>query len=753
MDDPRARGSVSSMFSRDELLSGMPARRASTVLFAIESHTARLIAGSRVQRASYLGRRGSAEREQAFLEAMAAGRELPNQPSIQDLERFARQWAHLVPDGREARAALALLLANKYRFTAERAPRIREALGLDEPELHVALARQAPDRGLYAPRLTLRERFAWRRAALAQRIERMPPFWVAYSLALTETVTEGILILPVAVAGIGPMAGVLVLLVLGAINLVTIGAQAEAITRNGSMRYGAAYFGRLVDELLGRAASVSLSVALAIFNAVVLLAYLLGFASVLGGATGIPEEVWVLLLFAINAWVLRRGALDETVATAVVLGAINIALILGIIGIAFANLDPANLANVSLPFLDGRGLDPTVLQLVFGVIIVSYFGHTSAANASKLILGRDPSGQALVLGNLAALATVMALYCLIVLAFLGALGPDPLIDTRGTAITPLAEEVGPIVDVLGSVYVVLAVGLGSLYCSLGLYNQAVEYLPLPTDRGSRPSGPEGFLSARAGRYLAGLAPTILTAGLLEFLLLTDQDWFARPIALVGVLTIPLLGGIVPMLLLVAARRRGEYVPGTVIGFFGHPVTVGVISVVFLVGIGLHAFVIWQDPIERGLALAVTVFTAVLVVSIMRGSAFRPSVAVEIRDAQRGTATQPAFNVVVAGRAAVANVSFERDDGSTELHDGREPILIAGLRRATFTLADHAARELKVWVHRVTADGESVGLAAAVEVSPEAAGRAPASPAVHGVGMVATEIGLEPTRIAVILGAD
>ena len=48
------------MFSRDELLGGMPARRASTILFAIEAHTARLIAGSRVQRAAYVGRRDEA---------------------------------------------------------------------------------------------------------------------------------------------------------------------------------------------------------------------------------------------------------------------------------------------------------------------------------------------------------------------------------------------------------------------------------------------------------------------------------------------------------------------------------------------------------------------------------------------------------------------------------------------------------------------------------------------------------------------
>jgi len=148
MESPRARASDATtagnatgapMFSRQELLGGLPARRASTVLFAIEAHTARLMASSRVQRASYVGRRGAVEREQAFLEALAAGRDLPLTPTIQDLERFAPQWSHLVSEGAEARAALAVLFAAKYRFTADRVPRLRAALGLDTPEVAAAL--------------------------------------------------------------------------------------------------------------------------------------------------------------------------------------------------------------------------------------------------------------------------------------------------------------------------------------------------------------------------------------------------------------------------------------------------------------------------------------------------------------------------------------------------------------------------------------------------------------------------------------
>jgi hypothetical protein len=312
--------------------------------------------------------------------------------------------------------------------------------------------------------------------------------------------------------------------------------------------------------------------------------------------------------------------------------------------------------------------------------------------------------------------------------------------------------------VLGSIYVVLAVGLGSLYCSLGLYNQVVEYLPARGARGPRTAGLGGLFATWPGRYVAGLAPTLLTSGLLIYLLVTDQDWFARPVALVGVLTIPLLGGIVPMLLLLAARRRGEYVPGRVIGFFGHPLTVGVISTVFLGGIALHALVIWEDPVERTAAFVVTILTAALMAWIVRGPAFRRSVAIEIRDAQRGASMDPALSVVVAGRLREALVHVERTDGTTAVHSGTEPISLAGLRRVTFRLADHAARELKVWVHRITADGGSIGLPASVAVASEAdaaAGGPPGRPmlALAGIGTVATEIGLEPIRVAVTLETE
>src|SRR5262245_19935162 len=122
-------------FSRDELLEGLPGRRASTLLFAIESRAAHLSAQAHQATAWYLSEKTAAERERAFLDSMAQGRELPVQPTIQALERYAPQWAEFVPADPGIRAAIAQLLGQKYAFTYQDVPALRQALGLNEPAI------------------------------------------------------------------------------------------------------------------------------------------------------------------------------------------------------------------------------------------------------------------------------------------------------------------------------------------------------------------------------------------------------------------------------------------------------------------------------------------------------------------------------------------------------------------------------------------------------------------------------------------
>src|SRR5512136_988551 len=123
------------LVSREELLQGRlaPGRRANFVLYAIESRTAQLVTLSQEATALYLTKKAAEERESAFLEALAARRDLPVPPTIQDLERYAPHWANLASGAHpRLRAALAHALGSKYTFTHESVPGIRTALGLDE---------------------------------------------------------------------------------------------------------------------------------------------------------------------------------------------------------------------------------------------------------------------------------------------------------------------------------------------------------------------------------------------------------------------------------------------------------------------------------------------------------------------------------------------------------------------------------------------------------------------------------------------
>src|SRR5215218_7435967 len=148
----------------------------------------------------------------------------------------------------------------------------------------------------------------------------MSPFWTAFALTLTETVGAGVLAIPVALAGIGPLGAVVLLVVFGAVNMITVAAIVEAISRTGSMRYGTAYFDELVAGHLGPVGARLLGVALFALNAALLLVTLIGFGAILGAATGVSSLVWTAALFAVNLELLRRERLDATVASALVIG-------------------------------------------------------------------------------------------------------------------------------------------------------------------------------------------------------------------------------------------------------------------------------------------------------------------------------------------------------------------------------------------------------------------------------------------------
>lgn len=694
------------LLSRDDLLGGLPARRASTLLFAIESRTAALVARSRRAMATYLTERSSAERERAFLDALAQGRDLRIQPTIQDLERYASRWADLVPADPGIRAALARMLGAKYPLPERRTPALRRALGLGDAAVHEEFRRLhgEPIAAIYAPDIPWRERLRWARSGLAHRLESLPPFWTAFALTLTETVGAGVLALPIAMAGIGPLGGVAVILVLGLVNVLTIAAVAEAVARNGNMRYGHAFFGRLVRDYLGRPGLWILTPSLLILNVVILLVYYVGLSTTLADATGIPPEAWTALVFLVGLAMLRRESLDATVASALVIGATSIGLILLLALLALPAVTGANLRHAAIPFVGGEPWDASVLQLIFGVVLLAFFGHTSTGNCAAVVLRADPSGRAFIRGSAAAIAAAAALYCLWVLAVNGAVSAETLAAESGTALVPLAAEIGPSIHIVGSIFVILAMGMASIHYSLGLFNQAREWLPAPRLATDRLDGWRSVSARPGGRFVFGMLPVATVFVIVESLLLTDRESFVDPIGFLGAITASLFGGVFPVLMVVASRRKGDIALGSFWRIVGHPAVAAAVATLFLAGLLLHGLVLWDAPYQRVAALLAVAATLAMIVATRRRGAFRRRAVVEIR--VEPASPEPAtVNVVAVGNPVAAAVRWP-DAGVAST---------SGFSWVELSLPDLPVAELRVWAHRIDPAGTSRGLPVLLDI--------------------------------------
>ena len=450
------------LFSRDEVLGGLPARRAAALLFLIESRTAHLVDRARHAMTRFRSEDDERERELAFVEAFALGRKPPLRPGIQDLERHAAEWADLVPENPRMRAAVAHMLGEKYQFTVGNVPGIRAALGLDTASVQQAFTRlyNEPLDAIYTESLSVRARLRWVRASLASRLESLPPFWTTYSLTLTETVGSGILALPIAVALVGPIPAIAMLIVMGLINIITIAWVAESFARTASIRYSGAFFGRMVKEYMGVTGATLLTMAVLVTSIVGMLAYSVGISSTLADMTGVPDAGWLMLVFGATGLIIARGSMNASVASAIGIGGVNIVLLFILTTLGFLHLQPGNLSYMALPGMGGQPWDASLTELVFGTLLIAFFGHTSVGNCSAVVLRQDPGGRSLIRGVIAAQVTTIVICAIWILGINGALAPGMLADEAGTVLEPLADVAGSSVYIAGVLFVMLAMGLG-----------------------------------------------------------------------------------------------------------------------------------------------------------------------------------------------------------------------------------------------------------------------------------------------------
>ncbi len=919
--------------SREEILGGLPAKRAQTLLFLIENRVGLLAAKSKRAMALFFGEENAKEIETAFLEAFSTGRTPPEPPTVRDIERFATDWVRLIPENPRVRAALACQMSKKYVLTYRDIPKIRVSLGLDEEPVQEAFQRlyNRPLAAIYRMSPRLVDRLLWTFSRFTDRIDSLPPFWTAFSLTLTETVGAAVLALPIALAKVGPVVGGLLLIGFGLVNVVTIGLMSEAIVRSGTIRYGNAFLGQVLADYLGPVASIVLSSGLGLICFLALQAYYIGFSTTLADAIRIPPWITTAALFAIGMYYISRESLASTVASALLVGGVNMAIILFISAMAFGKLNP-ELYRVTP--LSANAFDFSILELIFGVILAAYFGHLSIANCARIVLRQDPSGRSLLWGSMASMTLTIVIYCIWVLAVNGAVEPGAFEGLPGTAFTPLVVKIGPVVVVLGSVFVILGMGMASIHFSLGLFNivgerlrgrraltialprrngriifsqrgreartglrmgltyiglkganpcflmevqsageiyrqeiasdgilkldpilerfpntvgkkaelsvevleaepefarlrcdtplsvtfegdleqvgirmadmldlpeeerkllnhmlrsggvdldQAAILMKIPRDKAleglkklaergfilqmesrtgplfralvapkrtrslpehiwkalgetAQPSAGEGggfssstllsaavlrfksFLLSERGRFGLRISPIAAAFLVTEWMLYTGKGSFSGVLNLLGVIVVPLLGGIFPVLMLAASRRKGEYIPGIVLRFFGNPLLLTGIYLLFLSSLFAYGLFIYREPAARAAVLLVGSFVPALTIWIVMKKGFVRRITVELRwtEEQEG---KNLFKITRGGEPLETEVSFAyRDRVKTLRSSGGMVERTSELKSAVFLIPTKGTGELKVLAHTVTADGSSSPLEGILEVS-------------------------------------
>ena len=239
-----------------------------------------------------------------------------------------------------------------------------------------------------------------------------------------------------------------------------------------------------------------------LLNAIGLVALMIGFGSALAGVSGLPAGLWAALLAIAILLILRRESLDATVASVLVIGGVNIAVLIAISVVGLVHFDAANLAA------------PTAILLPTPRSSGSSSGPRSWRTSATPRRATRRRSCCDGIPAAAPCSSATSRRC----RRHRPLCPDRRRDPRrrpGRSShrlrrdrpTPLAVVAGPIVAVLGSVFVILAMGLSSLHISLGLYNQVGEWLPIPRTA-----------AARRRQSLAKALPVVLLLVLLELLL-------------------------------------------------------------------------------------------------------------------------------------------------------------------------------------------------------------------------------------------
>lgn len=693
------------LFSAEELLDGKPLRRARTLLYLIESQTVKLAKESQRVAMNYIP--VTSDPGIAFLHAFTFTE--GTETTIQELEEYAEDWAYLVATNVPLQAVLIRLFSEKYDLAKKQIPDIRIALGMDSElvqEQYQNFYGEALET-IYSP-----DRFspAWLWTNISKRLENMPTFWVTFFLTLP--VGPGLLALPIAIAGIGVIPGIILLILFGLLNMFTAAAIAESFARTGEGRYGFAFVGRLVELYLGKGSSAFLTTVLALDLFLVLIVFYLGIATTLAALTGIAASLWVIIAFGVGIFFLSRGSLNATIAFSIIVGLLNIGLVILLSMLPLTQIDVSRLTAMRLPI--GENFNMGIIELVFGMMLTAYYNHLLIGNYAKVALRRDPTSRSFVNGSVASIAITIILSCLWLIGMNGAIAPDVLLAEKATVLVPLAEIVGGWVNVLGSIFIMLSLGLASIHVSFGLYFTVQERIGQLANFKIFGSALKNLLEKPFGRFVLGISPIVLSMLATLYFLQTGSASFSVLLNFLGVVGLALFAGVYPIQLLASSRVRGNVLPGSVYKFLGNRVLLIIVYIIFLFSILAHGLFIWADPIQRAGAILVGVFAMITTYTAYRGNAFKPRMVLEIRKLDD---TQSVIALINGGESASADVLLDYVGQEISHRKISEvEVSLRGLRTIHIAFESQDTHDLELWIHHLQPDNSSVPIGAKVQLT-------------------------------------
>jgi hypothetical protein len=171
-----------------------------------------------------------------------------------------------------------------------------------------------------------------------------------------------------------------------------------------------------------------------------------------------------------------------------------------------------------------------------------------------------------------------------------------------------------------------------------------------------------------------------------------------------------------MLMLAASRRKGEYIPKRTFRFLGNPLVVTIVCLIYLSALFVYGFFIWEDLVPRALAIGSGVLVSIMTLLIIRQGAFRRRVVIELKVQVADNYERATLTFVDAGKPLQGSCRLlYADEEIAQQGNGIEIPSFKQLNNISVTFHSPEAKEMKIWLHRVTPEGNSEPISSGVQV--------------------------------------